>query len=824
MTSKRAFRISQLDAGIFLVSFAVLLIQLLLTRIFSVTMYYHLSFMVVSLAMLGFGASGLLVSLMPRWFPEHKLQQQTALAALVFALTSVAAIWISFQLPISLESSLNWGRLAIVYVTCAVPFIFGGLVVSLLLSHRAAHANRLYFFDLVGAALGCLALIPTTNRLGAPSAVLLAAAIAAVAAAVLAAPRPRFLRVSTLGVAALLLVGLFANLRWNFYDVRFVKGAVQERTLALRWNSFSRVDVLGTPQSLWTPISPTAAGFSSRLDPAFTIPEVRLRYDADADTQITYFDGNLQRLGHLTFDVSSTAYKLRRHHNVLILGPGGGRDILMALVHGSGPVTGVEINPLTVELMRTRFRTFTGGLYAGYPGVTVVNDDARSFIGSAREQYDLIEASLVDTWAASAAGAYALTENNLYTVEAFEEYLERLTPHGMIAFNRWFSFPPVESLRVVGLAREALQRRGVKNPADHVMVVRTDPDRTHLPSLGSILVKRSAFSPAEVETARTFAADMGFLVSYAPGNAAADENSGFHELLGPNPAALAATLPFDLSPVTDDRPFFFSRVPVMEWVAVRLGLSQSRVGEGNLDHGGQTLLICTVATALATALLLVLPYWASRRRARAPRGARIDTRRGILWALYFSGLGLGFILIEIVLIQRFSLFLGYPVYSLSVVLFTMLLATGIGSLASGSLTSVRALPTALACLTALLVLYAVGLPLVLSATRGLPTAGRIAIAVTTILPLGLLMGVPFATGIRRAGGESSSIVPWAWAVNGGTSVFGSTLSVLISMTYGFTACFLVGAFAYLLSFAMAVAVSSRTERVTGGSLEMEVAS
>ena len=815
-------RITRLDLAIFLVSFAVLLSELLLTRIFSVTMFYHLSFMVVSLAMLGFGASGLLVTLLPRRFPEEKLPGQAALSALLFGITSVVAVGICFQLRISLETSFaNWARIGLTYVVCAVPFFFGGMTVSLILTHNARAANRLYFFDLVGAAAGCVALVPATNSLGAPSAILLAAGIAAAGAAVLA--RGRWALRSRLAgtLAALLIVVAFVNSRLQIYDVRFVKGVAQEPTLALAWNSFSRVEVRGDPEQMWTPHQASFPGFSSRLDPEYVVPEVGLVYDADASTQITWFDGNLARLGHLAFDVSSAAYHLRRYGRVLVIGPGGGRDILTALSMGSGPVTGVEINPITVELMRSRFRTYSGGLYTGYPGVTVVNDEGRSFLRHGNERYDLIEASLVDTWAASAAGAYALTENNLYTVEAFEDYLDHLSDDGIVCFNRWFPQLPLESLRVVNLAREALRRRGVTNPAAHVMVVRTDSNETLSSSLGSIMVKRSPFTAAEVAALRAFADDMGFVVPYAPAPAPPPEDAAFehdfYDLLGPGGDAYVAGFSYDLTPVWDDRPFFFSRVPVAAWIANKLGLSGSPRGGAPLDLGGQTLLISLVATGLATALLLFLPWVAGRRAARRTRGGPgadrgdatpLATGRGWLWALYFLGLGLGFILIEIVLIQRFSLFLGYPVYSLSVVLFTMLLATGIGSLASGRLTA-RGLPRALGTLALALVAYAAFLPPLLASARGAGIAVRIAIAVATIAPLGLLMGVPFATGVRQAGGEAKGLVPWAWAVNGGASVFGSTLTVLVSMTFGFTASFVAGAVCYALSFLAAAVLSRR---------------
>jgi hypothetical protein len=811
-----AARPTRLDGGIFLLSLAVLLTELALTRIFSVTMFYHLSFMVVSLAMLGFGASGLVVNLAPGRFPEHRLGPQAGAASLLFAVTSVGAVGLSFQLPVSLDDSMgNSARIALTYVACALPFFCGGLVVSLILSHRSAQASRLYCFDLAGAATGCLIFIPATDRLGAPTVVLMAGAVAAVAAAVLALRRSRRLPRLALAVAGCLLVWAAINGRTHFFDVRFVKGSQQQPTLALRWNSFSRVEVLGTPGSLWHPRPPVFAGFSSRLDPNFAIPEVWLRYDADAASQITYFDGDLGRLQYLGYDVSSSPYQIRRYRNVLVIGPGGGRDILTALALGSGPVTGVEINPITVELLRTRFRTFSGGLYSGYPGVTVVNDDGRSFLRQkdGGQRYELIEASLVDTWAASAAGAYSLTENSLYTVEAFGDYFDRLTPDGVVCFNRWFVEPPVESLRVASLAKEALRRRGVGDPAGHVMVVRTDSAETLLPSLGSILVKRMPFAASEVAALRAFAADMGFVQVYTPGqtDGGADFQS-FRALLAPDGEARGRgpnqNQDYDLSPVTDDRPFFFSRVPVLDWLARRIGIGRSGAAGGGdgggggavaLGQGGQTLLVSLATTLAATVLLLFIPYWAGRRRARARAPGAPAARRGLGWAMYFAALGLGFILVEIVLLQRFNLFLGYPAFSLSVVLFTVLLSSAGGSLIAGRLRTRRGLARALGGLTAALVAHALALPPVLGAARGQAVAVRIALAVAVIAPLGLLMGIPFAAGIRRAGAESKDLVSWAWAVNGGASVFGSALAVLLAMTYGFTTTFMVGAGAYAVA-------------------------
>jgi SAM-dependent methyltransferase len=494
---------------------------------------------------------------------------------------------------------------------------------------------------------------------------------------------------------------------------------------------------------------------------------------------------------------------MRQHRNVLILGPGGGRDILTALHLGSGPVTGVEINPLTVQLMRKRFRTFTGGLYTGYPGVRIVNDEGRSFVRHSSEQYGLIQASLVDTWAAAAAGAHALTENSLYTVEAFEDFLRHLAPDGVIAFSRWFP----ETLRTVAIAAEAMRRQGVMNPAQQVFIVRTDPEDTKLPSLASLLFKKSPFTQEELSRLREWAGRMKFLVTYAPDDLERDlAPTEFHQLLSPLGDALIENFPTDISPVYDDRPFFFNQVPLFAWMAHRFGVASSRVGEGELNLGAQTLLISLVVTAGCTLLLLLLPLVAAkwgRSEDQSPSLGGVSRKRALMWAVYFAGLGLGFIMVEIVLIQRFSLFLGYPVYSLSVVLFTILLSSGAGSFLAGRWTRARTLPLILAILCGVLALYALALPSLLNAALGASTAWRLIIAALIVAPPGLLMGMPFPTGLRRAGHEASGLVSWAWAVNGAASVFGSTLAVLISMTWGFTTTFLAGAVAYAIALGVA---------------------
>ena len=815
---------TRLDAGIFLVSFAVLLLELLLTRIFSVTLFYHLSFMVVSLAMLGFAAGGLAANLWSNRFRESALLGQLSMLSLFFALTTVVAVFVALRVSVSLYPTRgNLIRLAFIYLVCVVPFFLSGLVIALLMAHRAERANRLYFFDLFGAAFGCLAFIPFTNLLGAPTAVLIGSVAGAGAAIVFAKDESQPLFRASCLALVLFLLAIVANARWNVLDVTVAKGRQQPPTLATKWNSFSRVEVetLGQPADMWAPRPPHHAGLSTTLDPNFRIPELYLRYDAGAATTILGFAGDVNRLSFLGYDVTSAPYQMRRYNNVLILGPGGGRDVLTALLLGSGPITGVEINPVTLELMRGKFRSFNGGLYNGYPGVNIVHDEGRSFLRNASEQYDLIQASLVDTWAASTAGAYALTENNLYTVEAFEEHLKHLTPDGVIAFSRWFPSPPVEPLRVVTLAIEALRRQNVTDPAQHIFVVRTngpDPQR----ALSTILIKHSSFNAEELTRLRAWCDRMNFVVSYSPDDRSRGISPNeFHELLSPGYERFVANYPFDISAVHDDRPFFFDRVPLAPWLAHRIGVAKSRLGEGSLTLGVETLLASLIISAFCTVLLLVVPMVVCSYRGSGmkPQYAGSGRARSLTWALYFSGLGLGFISVEIVMIQRLNLFLGYPVYSLSVVLFTLLISSSIGSLASAKWNGAFRLSFALAALCALLAAYSIWLQPVLNATLGARTPVRILTAAGLLAPLGVLMGIPFPTGMRLASREATNLVSWAWAVNGGSSVFGASLAMVISMTYGFSAGSLVGLAAYSITLILIMVLTRRQARVLTADVE-----
>jgi len=790
------------NVSVFAISFAVLLLELLLTRVFSVVMFHHFSFLAVSLAMTGLGLGGLIVNLRPRLFRRDNIDRSVPLLALGFGVSALVAIGVAFHTAVRLEDTAqNWQRVSLVLAASVVPFSFAGLMLAHILAFAGERIPRLYFFDLLGAALACFVMVPLTGWMGAPSALLATAGIGVASGAVLA--RRGGMPLVCAVFALVLVVGAGVNVSSRFIDLRFAKGGAASPTLVTRWNSFSRVEVRGTAADLERTRAPVSWGFSSRL--AVRAKELHLLYDADAMTQIVGFDGDPKNVGYLLWDVTSAAHQLKLHPSVLVIGSGGGRDVLAALAAGSKTVTGVEINDITVGLLQNEFRDYTHGLYSGYPGVTIRNEDGRSFVRRTGDRYDLIQASLVDTWAASSAGAYSLTENSLYTVEAFGDYLDKLTDDGVVSFSRWYATPPTEVARTIALAREALRRRGVTDPRAHIAVVRTDTRRTGRPSLATILVKRSPFTAAEITSLARWSRDMLFdLTVLPPVTELSGSEPGFDPLFASDEdyAAYAASLSYDISPSTDDCPFFFDRVPLVGWLAYRAGLPAPTWAASELPLGSRTLLIAIAVTSINAVLLITAPLLLRGRRNRHDRIERGHLR----WILYFACLGIGYIAVEIVLIQRFHLFLGKPSHALSVVLFSMLSSSAFGALAAQRLGDSLA---ALAKMLAVAIVAIAGLALaagpVLAWAGGASEPVRILVAIAMVAPVGFVMGMPFPTGLRRVARLSPALVSWAWAVNGATSVLGSVLAVIVSMTAGFTASMMLG----WLSYAVALAVVLR---------------
>jgi hypothetical protein len=761
--------------GVFLTSFGVIVLELSLTRLFSATMSYHFAFLAISLALFGSGAGGVLLFALAPVERRRPTARLLSLAALGFAPAAVLALVTVLALPLlpgepAVRTAL---RLCVVYGVTALPFVCAGLALAAAFSRFPAGAPRLYACDLAGAAIGCVALIPLLDRLGAANVILLVAVIGACSAWALSCGDPSGRR--SWPLVALSVAGTTSLLAWNVasgrIDVRVAKGLPEAGNIIFsRWNSFSRVTVWGSLEE----------------------PTVLALIDADAATVITRDGGESHLHGYLRDSVEALAYHVKPQGKVLVIGAGGGNDVIAARLHGAASVTAVEVNPLIARgiVLAEPFKSYTAGLFER-PGVRLVVDEARSFIRRSPERYDVILGTMVDTWAATAAGAFSLTENSLYTVEAFRDYQDHLSPGGVLSLTRWHLDPPDQLLRLVSLARAALREEGVPDASRRLMLVRGRPDSSGQRAAATFLLKRGEFADDEVRRVEAVAARSGFELLYTP--LTRPPSFLTRLVLAPAPEALWASHPSQISPPRDESPFFFHSVRLGRVLDVLRAPAEAR----KTNLGTLVLVILLALSFAVTATFLLGPLLLTQRRAFSH-----DRGRRLAYALYFACLGGGFMLVEVALVQKLVLFLGPPVYALAVVLCSLLLSG-----AAGSAVSVRAVgsgrvskPVGLILVLALLILIYVGLlPTLLAALLHLNRPARIAVALGVLVPLGTLMGIPMPTGIRLAGVRAPEIIPWGWGLNGAASVLGSVGATAIALFAGFSAALIAGALAYVVA-------------------------
>ena len=746
---------------------ATLILELSLTRIFSVVFYYHFAFLAISIALFGLGAGGVFSYVVAGWRGETYFKLGT------LALLNSICVLLSLVFLLTRSGELTNLTLAAVYFTGALPFFFTGTVVSMAVAEGIQRVDRVYFFDLLGAAAGCLALVPFLDRFGGPNTVLASSVLLAVSAAIWY-NRSGTLRGRVAAVAlALAFVTLIAyNGTHHLVDVRYAKGRAIPRELFTQWNSFSRIGLVQDNAAY--------GGFGIVID-------------GDASTAIPAFD--LARLSpkdkdELLHQGPGFPYLLRPGARTLIIGPGGGWDVARALTSGSKDVTAVEINPIIARaIMQQRFANLSHGLYFR-PEVHVHIEDGRSFVRASRDKYQVLQATLVDTWASTAAGAFALSENNLYTSDAFRDYLTHLADDGLMVFTRWGLDPPRESLRLVSLAMQALEDLGENQPARHVVVVRENAQ--NLAGWGAqdtVIVFRKPMSEGDVARVKQALAETKLQLLYLPGEPPANE---FGRLLtAGDPEAFRANYAFDISPVDDDRPFFFYTVQPRDILNF---LTQRGVAADYKINRAVPLLFELLAVSLlATIVVLALPPLLLGSRLKAEYGVR-----GFL--MYFVFIGAGYVLIQVALIQKFVLLLGHPTYALTVIIFSMLISSGVGSYYSRrligkpsgvglgtALIAVAAVVSALAFLAAPVGEWAVGWPLPL----------KVIITMAMVAPAGFLMGMPFPIGLSQLGALYPRAVRWAWALNAAASVFGSAGAIFLSIYIGLRATVLVGAAMYL---------------------------
>jgi hypothetical protein len=774
-------------AGLALTSFAALLLELALTRLFSVVLFYHFAFLAISIALLGLGAGGVCAYLLKIRLAGTGTRSLAAWLCMMNSIIVVGMLEVVLHVPVSLH--VSWGnflRLTALYLAAAVPFFLTGLLFAVVFARETRRIPRLYGADLCGGALACLAVVPLLNWIGGPNVVVFAGATMAAAGTVWAEPRLLRRKAALLTLALLALIG--ANYSGRLIDVVYAKGKFRDpsRVEFARWNALSRVEV-------------------DRLGQAKVVV-----IDADASTYIMNADVARWHQTEWESDLMSAppalANVLRPHGEFAIIGPGGGVDVLRAIANGSPSVAGIEINPIiATTIMRERYADYSEHLYQR-PDVHIHVTDGRSFLRSTPQQFDVVQMTLVDTWASTAAGAFALSENNLYTVEAFREYFNHLKPEGMIAITRWEFRHPREALRVVAVAMEALHRLGVTNTAGNFIVASQGSlDEDGIPVV--VLAKKTPFTSAEEDAVTTHLDNYPQLEPlYLPSDPG---QNPFSDLIASNdPYSFARSYAYNTAPVTDNAPFFFFTLKLGQI----LGEKSVRGGiDWKVNLGVLVLVLVLLISLVAVLAFLVLPL--------ALRNGRVHHSPVPL--LYFVAVGLGYILVEIAFIQRFVLFLGHPTYALTVVIFLLMLSSGAGSLLSRlwlPRTNLCWVPLVLVVVTLLAnVLF---LPGRLAALVGMDFGYRLLISGVLLIPLGFVMGMPFPTGLRALAAlpapefpagkaDYDNAVEWAWAMNAAASVLGSVLAMVIAIQFGLTVTLAGGAAAYLLALLLTPALRTK---------------
>ena len=806
--------------AIALVSAAALAYEILLMRLFSIVLWHHFAYMIISLALLGYGASGVLLALARRPVQE-RFAPVFALAAAGFGATAIGCFVVAQRVPFNPLEVLWDPRqpawLLAVYLLLALPFLCAGSCIGMALSRFRGMAPRIYATDILGAGAGSLAVVGLLFVLPPQDALKLIGATGFAAAALAGLGSGHAARRSTTAVL-LVAAGLAFALpsAWLAPAMSPYKELSQTlripgaRVVEERFGPLGLVSVVESPQ---TPLR-HAPGLSLHAT-AELPPQLGVFVDGDGMSALTRFDGRRERLAHLGETTSALPYHLLRRPRVLVLGAGAGADVLQAHYHGAREIDAVELNPQVVDLVRRRFADYAGNVYAREDeprgrGIARIHlAEARGFVAASAERYDLIHVALLDSFGASSAGLHALAENYLYTVEALHDDLRHLEPGGLLAITRWVRLPPRDELKLFAAAVAALQRSGVADPASRLALVRSWQTST-------LLVRNGAFSDEDLAAIEAFCSRRSFDVAFHRRLTAAEANrfnvvappglfEGATALLGPARDAFVDSYKFHIAPATDDRPHFFH---AFKWRSLPELLSLKEQGGLPLLEWGYPVLMATLAQAVLASLLLIAApaawlTWAGARRGERGPPARVARR--VL--AYFAAIGFAFMFVEIAFIQKFVLFLSHPLYAVAVVLSAFLIFAGAGSAASRRwrervaplLRHAEAATVAAIALSAALCLAL--LPLLLGHAVALPDPLKIAISAVLIAPMAFFMGMLFPMGLARVEDADARLVPWAWAVNGCASVSGAVLATLLAIHIGFTAVVVVALALYAVAAA-----------------------
>jgi len=788
-------------AGLFFITSATLLLEILNTRLLSVVTWYHLSFFAVSMAMFGMAAGALWVYLKPQKFPREDALSSLYRYSILFALSTLICHLVILFTPLSTLGgwdAANFFKMTLITLAVAIPFAFSGVVITVALTQVPGNSGLIYAVDLVGAALGSLACLALLSVLDISSATIASTVVTVLAILFFQRAKTGRSDLRWVALAVVLAIGAFANSQFTSgLRVFYPKGneiSYSDQTIEY-WTIHGQILLSPAEER----VGPFYWGAGAGAPVIEGMKLQGLVIDGEAGTAVTQWDGNREGLEWPRFDVTSLPYHLRKEGNVAVIGVGGGRDILTALWAKSKHITGIEINGAILDILQDRRRDFVS--LDQQPEVEFVHDEARSFLTRSDETYDVIQMSLIDTWAATGAGAFTLSENGLYTVEGWQIFFDKLAPNGLLSVSRWYSPEALsETNRLISLAAMSLLEQGVDNPGEHAVLVARN-------TVATLLVSPTPFSDADLDQIESVAAEMAFTVLHSP-RQESSERLIRDALASKSSAQLEAATQhefLDFSPPLDSRPYFFNILKPSALLSTDAELGElGIVAGGNLLATYTLMLLCLLAF-IGVTLVIGVPLLLSGKP-QLPKGV---FGSGLL---YFACIGTGFMMVQIPLIQRFSVYLGHPVYAVSVLLFSMIIAAGLGSSLSDRIAVERdrrwtfVLPLTIVAM--IIALYLLSGPII-QATIDQGLLVRCLIVILLVAAAALPMGMCFPLGLRLFRQYSDDCLPWLWGVNGATGVLASVLAVAISMWSGINSSLLVAIGCYALLIVPARALSKQ---------------
>ena len=788
-----------------LISATALAYEVLLMRLFSVIQWHHFSYMIIGLALLGYGMSGSLVSIFQHWLLRRsRLIYQACL--LLFGITSVASFMLAQAIPFNAEMVL-WdfhqvGFLLLIFLLLSLPFLFAASAICIAFMVYRGQVARIYAWDLAGAGVGSLAVIGLLF-LAFPENILVVIGAMSLTSVLVASWE------FGAGVSRKLYSVLLASLFFLVLaalNLELKQSSYKSLPQTLLINGTEVIEQDSSPFGVISIVDSTVVPFrhapglslSSTAEP---LPQLGVFTDGDNMTVITKAADNNQQLAYLDQVTSALPYHLRTPDSVLIVGAGGGADILQALYHATEQgnemkIDAVELNAQLLDIVGHRFSDFNGGLYQR-PDVQLYAADVRGFLSSKQKNYDLIQLSLMDAFNASASGLYALNEDYLYTIEALQLYLQRLNPDGYLSLTRWIKMPPRDTLKLFATAVDALRMNGVEDPAAHLLLIRGWQTAT-------LLIKNGMVTDAEREKVSQFSDARSFDIAFAAGSPLSADSynklaqsffkEGAAALLSERRQQYIDSYKFDLEPATDDRPYFHH---FTKWSSLpEIFTLRNRGGMPLIEWGYVVLVTTLVIAAVLSVILIALPLLALPRTATTEKNS-VSKLRVIL---YFLAIGLAFLFMEIALMQKFILFLHHPVYSFATTLSAFLVFAGLGSSLSSRWSWSAGRRTVLFWSITGIVLFGILYTLFLDSIFGWlsasPLSIRILLCIVLVAPLAVLMGMPFPLALSSLSEHAQHLVPWAWAINGCASVISASSATLLAIHIGFNAVIVIAVLLY----------------------------